>query len=419
MSSFSRWAAVMLIALVSACGGGGEGWLRYPLWVPTDLKLSDLDGNGLADIVSISQKSSSMTERVGQLAVRLQTSPGVFAPAQTYAVGVYPWRLQVADIDGDGAPDLIVSDVEHPAGASRGGGIWLLTQSATRGKFIPAQLVTTTTYTPYDVAVGDLNGDGAPDVVIPAGSGAVTGAALLLQDPAQRGHFLEPVALSVPGTATTVAIGDLDGDGRSDIVFRTVLAVAQGSSTSVLGVLLQRADGSFAPWSELPSPATGLNSQLLELRDMNGDGRMDVVEYLTPCCDASLTQVRSLVQSPAGGAFTRVDTSLAGIHGANGGVFADLDGDGRIDMGLAGTSQFGLPDTRRSTAHVLLQDATGQLRLTQDIELMPLQVEQIAAGDLNGDGRPDLVVLSDANRVGLLYQSAAQPGTYALVQTLE
>src|SRR5512143_4335495 len=133
-------AAMLFALLLTSCGGGGGGghdsdWL-FPLWVPTDVAVADVDGDGRADVLTLAQFASSQNQRDGRLIVHLQTAPGTFSAIQTAIVGEYPWRLAVGDIDGDGAVDVAVVDVD----GSRG--VWVLLQDrGNRGHFLAAREV--------------------------------------------------------------------------------------------------------------------------------------------------------------------------------------------------------------------------------------------------------------------------------------
>jgi hypothetical protein len=115
----------------------------------------------------------------------------------------------------------------------------LLQDPAHPGSFL-APVTYATPGSSIDVAVADLNGDSKPDLVVanlaPLGTGSVS---VLLQDPAHAGQFLAATSYAALGQPLSVAIADLNGDGHPDI------ALADGPSA---GVLLQNAasPGTFA-----------------------------------------------------------------------------------------------------------------------------------------------------------------------------
>ncbi len=414
-----RWIRALttpvFVLLLTSCGGD-DGWLTFPLWVPTDVQTADLDGDGRLDVITIAMVSSSMSQREGHLVVRRQTAPGVFTAPQTYIVGVYPWKLAVADIDGDGAPDLVLTDAGQTTVGSSDGAVWLLTQDpANRGTFLPPQLVMETSSKPYGIAVGDVNGDDVPDLVFTSRLTGAMGATLLVQNAAERGSFLQPVSLALPGNATAVTMGDLNGDGRNDILLRVTLSEANYITTTALGVLYQQGGGTLSPWEELPSIQLGINSQLLTLIDVNGDGVNDIVEFFTPQSTDYHALIATLIQGPATNNFTKMNSSLAGIWGLDGAVVVDLDGNGRPDFATVGT--YPSQDPVKSKLNILLQDGNGAFHLTQSLPV-PISATRVAAGDLNADGLNDFILLGGNNQVIELLQSAAVPGTFMEPQFL-
>jgi hypothetical protein len=406
---------------VIACGDGGSGggpddrWL-YPLWVETDVRLADIDGDGRVDVVTLAQLSSSTSRREGRLVVRLQTAPGVFAPARTYVVGVYPWKMALGDIDGDGAVDLVVTDVGSTS-STTDRAVWLLRQDPrNHGQFLAPQRLGISPTRPYGVVIGDVNGDSVLDIVIADSPATGVGATALYQDVAHRGTFLAPALIALPGEATAVAIGDLDGDGRSDLAFRVWLSQTNFVPNTALAVRYQQAGGVLAPAFTL-SNQTGLNTQLLTIADYSADGVRDMVEFFTASDTAYQAKATTLLQSNPPGSFGAVDTSLAGINGMDGGVVADLNGDGRPDFASVGTYPVGSPSTVYSSLNIFLQDGSGAFTLKASTAL-PLAATRVAAGDINGDGLNDLVVLGGNNQVVVLLQSASVRGTFLVPQYL-
>src|SRR5581483_7044970 len=123
------------------------------------LAVADVNGDGKPDVVLAYAGTSDAPE--SQVAVLPGNGAGAFGPAQAYPVGQRPYAVAVADVNGDGHPDLITAD----AGTSHAHGDTLLVLLNNRdGTFQPAQTVATGTY-PDAVAVTDLNGDGLPDLV--------------------------------------------------------------------------------------------------------------------------------------------------------------------------------------------------------------------------------------------------------------
>ena len=413
---------VTSLVFLAGCGGGDDvAWFDYPLWVETAVIVADIDGDSRADVITIAQLASSLEDRKGQLVVRLQTSPGVFAPAQTYVVGTYPWRMALGDIDGDGAPDLVIADAGSTAVGVSNGTVWMVRQDAgNRGQFLAPQQLTTSTTNPSDVVIGDMSGDNVPDIVVSGTYSPDKGAGLLVQDANNRGTFLPSALIPLPGNATAVAIGDVNGDGRNDLALRMYLSSINYVWNTALGIVYQQAGGTLDPvvtWS----PQTGLNTQTLAITHYDTNGLSDVVEFFTPSGEAYSAKVTSLLQSTLG-TFAAVDTSLAAVRGIDDGVVADLNGDGRPDFASVGfyptgTTPLSSP-TVESTLHTFMQNGSGGFGQTASVSL-PISCSRIAAGDINGDGLSDLVVLGSENRVMLLLQSSSTHGTFLPPQFLK
>lgn len=411
-------ACVMAASLV-ACGGGGGGPLVLELG--TDLVVADIDGDGRADVLALSHEFGD-TPSVGRLTVRRQTMPGRFAAAEHYAVGCYPWQMTLADIDGDGHADLVVTDVDDRDCVDPGTGnaILLLRQDAARpGRFGAPQVLAAGTHA-YQVAVADLDGDGAPDLAYGDARSGARRLTLLIQDRLQRGRFLAPRDLAMPGVVSEIVAGDLDGDHRADL-FLLLYGDASGYTPNTwLAVMRRGADGQFAA-PALLSAQTGLNVQRLAIDDVDGDRRPDLLAHFTPFSTDYAARLRVLRQGATPLTWLApVDTSLAGVRGTDGTAFGDLDQDGRPDMVLAGTFPTGSTPfagpTIESRVNLLRIAGDGSARDGGSLRVDPAP-DAVAVADLDGDGRND-VVLHDGTAQWWMRQAGGAAGTFEAPQPL-
>jgi hypothetical protein len=404
---------LLLAASLGACGGGsGDGsgpddW-PYPLTVDTDVAVVDLDGDGRQDVLTLEQLATSETDRKGRLLYYRQTDTGAFAAPVVTVVGSYPWHFAIADLDGDGAPDIVIID----AGTDSA---WLLWQDAVqRGRFEPPLQLATDIHG-YDPVIADLNGDGAADIALPGRGSppALATVRILYQDPLHAGDFLPAVDLSMPGNTAHVAAGDLNQDGRSDLA-ASVLTSGGGTTppTILLGYRPQLADGSLGPFTS-PASHTGLNVARLSVADYDGDGAQDLFAYLTPYSVQYTATLTVVLQDAAPGAFLGAsNTRLEDVRGIDDAAFADLDRDGRPDAAVAGFFPTGSPSRVESRANLFTQSGGGLFAPTT-VHEMPVAVARIAAGDLNGDGATDLVGFAGADGCVVMLQSATTPGAFS------
>lgn len=400
-----------LALVVMGCGPSGDDRWLYPLWVPTQVLVVDIDSNGRADVLTLAMLSRSETEREGRLLVRRQTAPGVFSPPVSYLVGHYPWRMALGDVNSDGAPDLVLADVgvEHlgllPA-------LWLLRQNlGQRGSFAPPEALGVQPQRPYDLALADLNGDNSLDIVLADSLSPGRGATLLYQEPARPGVFLAPALLALPGDATALTVGDLNNDGRTDLALRLWVQALEYVPQTTLALIYQQPGGTLGTPVLLASEA-GLTTRHLTRVDWNRDGLPDLAEFFTPLSVSYQARFNRLIQSSApAGTFTPAQTLLGGVPGVDDGVVADLNGDKLPDFATAGAYPEGSPSTLRSSLHLMFNDGLGGLLIQIGIDL-PIASSRLAAGDLNGDGLQDLVLLGEDNRVYAILQLPDTPGRF-------
>jgi hypothetical protein len=307
---------------------------------------------------------------------------GGFAAPRAVPIRSNGYIAAAGDFNGDGHLDVVVSRPPFEA-SNDPGRISLLLGDGQGGFTETADTVLnvfTDSWSDPLVAVLDFDDDGRLDLVV-TGRDQKVQSNLLLAFLKGDGHGGFAVAAARPvdgGVFSDLAAGDLDGDGKADLL------VALGASGLACGaVQLLRGDGqggfpmstSFAPGAHLA------------LGDLNGDGRLDVAA----ACGYG-GSVGTQLASGAGG-FRPGGSALVGFHGSNlnriGGVLVgDFDGDGIADLAVGGLDGTAL----------IQGDGRGGLGLP--LFVSPLYAR--AAADLDGDGRPDLVLV---DVLGNLYTS--------------
>jgi hypothetical protein len=200
--------------------------------------IGDFNGDGNPDLVLTSQCQNSTCQN-GGVSVLLGNGNGTFQTAQAYSsVGFEADSVAVTDVNGDGRPDLVVSNLCQSASNCDNGFVQTLIGRG-NGTFYPAHGYSSGGQNSYSIVSSDFNGDGNADVVV----ANAEGTSLLLGN--GDGTFQTPTPY-FPG-GTFIATGDFNGDHKPDVV------IAGGSLSSVT-VLLNVATGyRFATTTTLSS----------------------------------------------------------------------------------------------------------------------------------------------------------------------
>ena len=307
-----------------------------------------------------------------------------------YPTGISPSSVAIGDLNGDGRLDLVTANIGgDPLGTPTPAGTVSVLLGNGGGTFSAATPYPTGSVIPSSVAIGDLNGDGrldlavtnygSPSSLVPAGTVSVfLGAGGGTLAAATQ----YPTGTGLPG-AQSVAIGDLNGDGRLD------LAVANSSSS--ISVLLGQAGGGFLTLSPRAlSPVNNFSS--VALADLNGDAKLDlaVTNYGSSPGDPGTVLV---LLGNGNGTFGSPTVYPTGTNSSSVAI-GDLKGDGRLDLAVANAGS--------NTVSVLLGNGTGGFSAATPYAT-GLGPDSVAIGDLNGDGRLDLAVANhDSNTVSVL-----------------
>jgi len=275
--------------------------------------------------------------------------------------------IAAGDVSADKKPDLVLGSFSDRA-------VWLAIRKP-QGGFAVSDGEQAVAGVPAGLAVGDLNADGRSDVVVANGTGAKV-VSVLLNDGAE-GFTRDDYATG--SSPQGVAVADVNGDGRPDVV----TANSSARTVSVLrnvggGTLTLKADYTTGP---LPTAVAA--------GDLNRDGRADLVT-----ANSGAATVSVLLNRGNGTFSPRTDVVTGGAP--NSVALADFDGDGKLDVATAN------PRARLARGvSVLLGRGDGTFRPRRDYPV-GLYASRVLAADLNGDGRPDLALSEGGNLAVML-----------------
>ncbi len=343
---------------IAILNGQPDGTLSAAQYIPVPitpyaLAVGDVDGNGTPDLVSIVSETGNHTVSVTVLSgdghgsfqspVTLQTFPGI-----------YPGPAYLADLDGDGRPDLVLGMFVNA------NTLWWLKNNG-GGFAAPVRLAGTNPNTSQNFAVADFNLDGKPDILYAAAD--LSFHILLNQG---NGSFHDQLAAGISGVTGVPNVMDFNLDGIPDIV------VEQQISGSLLVSFSGNGDGSFTQVATLDTPGM---AQLVS-GDFDHDGFPDLA-------GPTGTEPSEIVYFLGDGRGHFTIQPVVGPEGSYAAV-GDFNGDGLPDVVVPDRFNF-----------VSLALGRKDRQFPSPLALSPATMTQLSAGDINGDGLPDLFVGGD------------------------
>ncbi len=346
---------------------------------PGSVAIGDLDGDGKADLAVANSNDNNVSVYFNTSASGSITAAS-FAPKINFPTGSSPISIAIGDLDGDGKLDLVVANNGNST-------VSVLRNTSTKGSITTSSFDTQVPFitggATYSVAIGDLDGDGKPDLAVANNfdnnvsvfrntsvSGSIT-----------TSSFDTKVNFTTSAAPNSIAIGDLNGDGKPDmtVTSSTTSSVSVLRNTSISGSITT---GSFDTKVDF---TTGSSPFSVAIGDLDGDGKPDLA-----VANSGVNSLSILHNTSTSGSIsfdTQVPFTTA--SGSRSVAIGDLDGDGRLDLAVTNGSNNSVSIFRNTSTNGSI-DATS-FATKVDFTAGNLSFK-IAIGDLDGDGKLDLAV---------------------------
>jgi gliding motility-associated-like protein len=357
-----------------------QGQFDFPAGVPTteglyDLCMCDFDGDSKVDVATANDNTAFVNIFPNA------STPGVVSFPGKLALNIASRSLHIkcGDLNGDGKPDLIATE------SGTNDKVFIMKNNSTgTGSFAfsPPLTITLAGKRPKRIEIADLDLDGKPELIITA-QGSNTVSVLVNQSTLASISFSSaPIHITIPGAASTegLAVQDLNQDGLPEIV------VSQFQTNTDIYIIENKSvPGSFAAGAiKTLTVATPIKN--IRIGDLDNDRRPDIAYTRLTSNEVGLW-----LNNGTGGAISftagpnvKTDDYPWGID------FGDLDGDGKADIVVASI-------TKKSITILNNTSTTGSLSFTPLIKGTTYINRHVNICDIDTDGKPDIAFTSIDN----------------------